>query len=112
MYIDEKLWYFAHPYSSDPKTNVILCIKRSKLLLDNGLHIFSPIVHSDPIAKLTEYTEYEDWMGLDLNILVRCDGLILAPKWEDSNGCNTERKTAEENDLIIKEYNKILEELT
>ena len=88
-----KLWYFGHPYSSRAENgklaNFNLCNERTVQLLDLGYKIFSPISHSHPLQKVKQNSS-EFWIDLDSAFMDRCDGLILAPHWENSKGCEIE----------------------
>ena len=101
------IWYFAHPYTVEDEdgnqileaqaANYRLACHRSAKLLERGVKIFSPIAHSHPIHMAsTEFLsrgEQDVWYELD-NALIDSGafrGLILAPGWEDSAGCCSER---------------------
>ena len=103
-----KLWYVAHPYTgniySNYKTNVI----RANKLLDRGFLVFAPIVHSHPLNELRERPP-AFWYAQDLEILAKCDGIILCPGWEKSIGCVMEKEFAEKYGLEIKYYDEIME---
>ena len=38
--------------------------------------------------------EHEDYMAVDVQVLLRCDAVLMLPGWEKSNGCQRERFTA------------------
>ena len=105
-----KLWYFAHPYSSPSKENhsenFALCNDRAVRLLDNGYLIFSPISHSHPLQHVKEST-LDFWLKLDVEFMDRCDGLILAPGWEESEGCRFEYEYFKEKNKPILFYSEI-----
>ena len=44
---------------------------------------------------------YEDWLKGDLEILKRCDAIIMVHNWEDSKGANKEHQLAVDLDIPI-----------
>jgi len=123
------LWYFAHPYTCYDdiperyliqEANFQLCLRRTIRLIESGWIIFSPIVQSHLVQSLSvQFLRHcrNDLMGLhklmmniDLTILHETNfcGLILAPRWEDSNGCNQEYKFFNDRDKLILNYNDLI----
>lgn len=98
-----KLYYFAHPYSGNPEENFRLANERTLKLLNAGYNVFSPITHSHPLQAIESH-DYEFWMQLDEVIIPRCGGLILAPGWRKSKGCQSERDIFAKRGLPILEY--------
>ncbi len=121
------LYYFAHPYTSkdpegniDPegeKNNFELSIKRSAELIKRGVMVCCPIIHTHPIhvndSEFMENKEYELWMKLDRMFFDKTDfkGIILAPGWEKSSGCNKEKQWFEEKGLEVLHYEDIINNL-
>lgn len=98
------LYYLATPYSKYPK-GIEEAFKEAcrvaATLIADGLHVFSPIAHSHPIAihgNLDAYG-YETWLALDEAIMRGCVGLIVARMegWETSYGVNWEINWFKEN---------------
>ena len=96
-------YYFAHPYSAKTEegriANFELCCRRSIKLLLKGYNIFSPITHSHPIETASSEmlrwpidSRWQFWIDIDIAILeyVKFTGIILAPKWGTSKGCQRE----------------------
>lgn len=96
-------WYLCHPYSAQTIegriSNFKLCCKRSAKLLLNGYNIFSPIVHSHLIEmassemlKWSAKDRWKFWINIDIALLeyVGFTGVILAPGWGASQGCQME----------------------
>lgn len=118
------LWYFAHPYTvkdvngrslpEGQEANFKLCCYRSAELIKRGYMIYSPIVASHPIhisdPDFLRRNEWELWMDLDKEIIKRTKftGIILAPNWQDSTGCNLEKTIFESNDKKVLFYNDII----
>jgi len=99
-----KPYYFAHPYSAPPDAgpgesrnicwhNFEACNARAGRLIRLGYVILSPISHSHPIDMETyragEPVPPEEWYAQDFAIIAATDwaGLILAPGWAFSKGC-------------------------
>lgn len=118
------LFYFAHPYTckdrdgnfvpAGEEANFRLCCIRSGELLRRGYNIYSPIAHTHPIHIATpsflSRHEHEMWYGLDNEVIARTnwDGIILAPEWESSSGCRSERKQFKERGLPVLLYADVL----
>lgn len=93
-----KFFYFAHPYTlTGVDGNIIensgqvmydLCRARTGKLLSMNYLVFSPITHSHGLGNFS----WQFWMDFDRDLInhINFDGIILAPGWEDSKGCNFE----------------------
>jgi len=112
------LYYFAHPYTSKDKraeeANFRLCCIRSAKLIKRGYYVYSPICHTHPIhmawPEFLNNDERDLWMDLDVLIIYRTkfDGIILAPEWEKSAGCTSERATFDSAQKPILLYEDII----
>ena len=71
------LTYIAGPYGSDPIGNTRLAIKALHALLDGGVPAICP--HLSMLADFYFERKYEDWMGLDLVLVERCDVVLRLP---------------------------------
>ena len=74
-------------------------------LIETGLHIYSPIVHSHSIALLghLDPMDIAIWYPLNETMLHRCDTLIVArlPTWEKSKGMAMEIRFFERKEKPI-----------
>jgi len=63
-----------------------------------GLHIFSPIAHSAPIARYGLPTTWDYWERVDRRHLEICDELLvlMLPGWQESRGVQAEIRIAAE----------------
>ena len=103
------LIYLASPYSdTNPavrkKRYEIALEKCAELILD-GYMVFSPIVHSHPIAvHIGAAYEWEIWKELDRAILLKCDELWVLPiyGWNYSRGVTEEMRIAQEAGIPVK----------
>jgi len=103
-----KIIYLSHPYRSGTEWGVWLNIHSAHLyakdLWRKGYAVISPVSNT---AFMGELDDFEHWMAGDLEILGRCDILVLAPGWERSEGCKMEYSKAIE--LGLKVYEDIEE---
>lgn len=120
------LWYFAHPYTCKDKNgnyipegeeaNFHLCNARAAKLIELGYNIYAPISHTHPIHRASPVFlaahEHEAWYNLDNELIAKTDwdGIILAPGWERSMGCISEKKQFEKRNLLVIKYRDILGE--
>lgn len=104
-----KLYYLASPYSHEDgrvrQQRVEAAVIAMKHLLEKGYWVFGPICHSFCPDSYFEDGEY-DWMPLDLEILRRCDGLIvlMLEGWEKSKGVGMEIEFAVQRMGMLIEY--------
>lgn len=100
--------YLAGPYSH-PEREVIeqrydQHVKHLAHLLNDGLIVFSPIVHWHVVATRHMLPHgWEFWGKLDLSILDRCDKVIVLtlPGWESSIGTTAEIEHAKSKNIPI-----------
>lgn len=92
-----ELIYVASPYSKyvwglDQATNDIA--KITGRLIARGLKVYSPIVHTHHIAKVSgiDPLDHKFWMKYDESMMNKSDSLLVVkmPGWEDSYGVNYE----------------------
>ncbi len=86
--------YIAHPFSGDEEEN----IKRSETLTAELVKSFPDITFLNPLSTFKYLKEanlsYYDCMKHCIFWLHRCDGVLMAPGWEMSKGCQIEHKEA------------------
>lgn len=51
--------------------------------------------------QYAEDVEYNTWIDGDVEILRRCDAVLMIPGWEESNGAQIERKYALNHDVKV-----------
>ena len=98
------LWYIASPYGDEDADLMQrrfdrVCATAARLMRDEGLHVLSPIAHSHPIAQYGLPTGWEYWRETDVDLMGRCDGLIVVTidGWDDSRGVRAEIDWAAEH---------------
>lgn len=118
------LFYFAHPYTVKDKdgnyvpeaeeANFQLANYRAGRLLLAGYNIYSPISHTHPIHRATieflKKHEHKLWYDFDLAFIEHANftGIILAPGWEESEGCRLEYEIFRRTDKPILLYELII----
>jgi hypothetical protein len=96
------LIYLATPYSHpDPamrEGRYLMACKAASALLQQGLHVFSPIAHTHQIAQYGLPTGWDFWESYDRLYLDRCDALYVLKMdgWEESVGVQAEIRIMEE----------------
>lgn len=103
--------YLASPYSH-PEIDVrvkryhAVC-RAAAELIKQGVLVFSPIAHSHPIAvRFNLDGSFETWRDMSLEMLRRCDRLILLklPGWEESKGMAAEIEEAKRLGMPIEDF--------
>lgn len=96
---EARLIYVAHPYGGQEKNKKATeeIIKRLYRLIPDKTFI-SPI-HG--ICCPYESVSFEDGIKYCLNLLGRCDLLMLTGEWEKSPGCNREKEYAERQGIRV-----------
>lgn len=102
------LIYLAVPYShSDPRireqrfraVNAV-----AAKLMRNGLHVFSPISHTHPIAEAGNLpTGWDFWEDYDRTLLRTCSKIVvlMLDGWRESTGVTAEIAIAKELGLAV-----------
>jgi hypothetical protein len=96
------LVYLASPYSHHDPTVVesrfeAVCREAARLMAD-GLHIYSPIAHTHPIAMRGALpTDWAYWEAYDTAIISRCTELrvLKLDGWDTSRGVSAEMQIAD-----------------
>lgn len=103
-----RLIYLASPYSHpDPtvreKRYHDAC-KAVVRLIQNGGLVYSPIVHSHPLALQGLPTDWEYWREFDMAMLSRAEELVVLviDGWWESEGVQAEIRAAEEMGIPVR----------
>ena len=101
--LSKSLVYLAVPYTHPDPAVMEYRFKAVNLvagiLMKQGIHIFSPISHTHPIAVECDLPRgFDFWEQYDRAILQVCRKVIVLklPGWEQSKGVQAEIKIAEE----------------
>jgi len=96
--MNTSFWYLATPYSKYPlgiDAAFQLAVAQRGLLVKAGVPVFSPIIHSHPVAVQCgiDPFDYNIWLPSEDPILRSASGIIMvrAEGWEYSFGMNHER---------------------
>ena len=95
--------YLASPYShDDPKVREArfqaVCRVAGRLMRE-GVHVFSPIAHTHPIALAGDLPKgWDFWAEFDRQMVQACEELwiLRLPGWEMSTGVQAEIKLAKD----------------
>lgn len=101
--------YLASPYSHpDPAVReqryLAACRVCSKLMKE-GLHVFSPIAHTHPVAVVGDLPKgFDFWREYDQWFVSRVDAVyvLMIPGWKDSTGVTAEIAMAHDIDTPVK----------
>lgn len=107
------LIYLATPYSSpDPEIQEerFLAVNRvAAKLMSQGLHIYSPISHTHPIANAGDLPRgWDYWEQYDRAVLAACVGMMVFCQdgWRQSKGVSAEIEIAHEMGLPVQYINE------
>lgn len=98
--VGDKLLYLASPYSHSSEAvrqyRADLACNAAVELTRHDLHIFSPIVHSHPMAAYGLAKDWDYWKPHDRLFLNACGGMIILqiPGYASSRGVWAEYATA------------------
>lgn len=93
--------YISGPITND-KDYKEKFAKAEAELKAQGYDVINPTV-LDPL-KL----DYEEFMGIDFQLIDMCDAMVMLDGWQQSRGANREYRYALAKDLIILEIEKLL----
>lgn len=95
-----KVLYTAGPYSANTKEriehNVQVAHDVAEELWQMGFAVICPQKNSAFMKG-----EWEDFMSGDIEIIMRCDGVVMLPGWEDSRGATLEYNEAIDNSISV-----------
>lgn len=105
----KKQYYICHPFETygDPKDN----LKKEEELVDalKGLYGSKNVEFVRPFKLIPHDISRDQAMSQCLELLNKCDGIILAPDWNESEGCRIEYDQALAGELEIIEIKKRLD---
>lgn len=101
------LIYLASPYTHEDESmreyRFQAVCKVAALLMQQGMHIYAPIVHSHPIAKYGLPKDWKYWEEYDRKFLAVCGRMLILmlPGWKNSVGIIAETQIAKELSIPI-----------
>lgn len=99
----QPMGYFSAPISApDALTRTrhhLVALGESAMLWEAGVLHYCPHRNSPQVG--TTDVGYEAWMEMDLEVLARCDYIIMGGAWHDSAGCRRELAMAMHKGLPV-----------
>lgn len=100
-----KIYYVSHPFTGTQDeqewNRQEARAMTASLKQDNQKSIFINPLDAFQYATLVSEWDYDEILGQCLELLKKCDGIVMAGDWEKSNGCQCEKKLAERLGLEI-----------
>jgi len=110
--------YLASPYSSPDelirKTRFLLAEQVCAILLNQGVYVYSPIVHCHELsARHVLPTSFEFWRAYNFDMLRRADllSVLAISGWKESEGVSAEIEMARHIGLQITYVNEMGEKV-
>lgn len=107
-----KLAYIAGPYRAATKGGILLNIQNAAnigaMAAEKGYAIIVPHCNSYLPDKCGTFTD-RYWLDMDLEVLSRCDLVVLVPGWEQSAGTRAEVEFANERGIPVYEASALVE---
>lgn len=101
---EQKPWkplvYVAHPFGGLIKNQKKIDRIMEKLVFNDDKHVYVSPIHNFGFAYL-DGDEYQRGLDVCLELLKKCDILVICPGWENSKGCKQEVKLAIDNNIPV-----------
>lgn len=96
---------YNHPDESVKKLRVKTVTATASYLFNQGIFTFSPLTHNVPLMEAGAKTGWDIWIPYDLELLSRCDKLIILKLsgWRESLGVKAEIAHAKALGIPIEE---------
>lgn len=102
-----KTLYISHPFTGNEKDNAIDAERIRKDLQER----YSGICFINPLSMFGgAETDYCLSLALALEVLSRCDGIIMYPGWQESGGCRAEKAFAMREGMEIYNLESFLQD--
>jgi hypothetical protein len=102
-----KLIYVAGPYTAETHTGIENNIRNAEnvaiQLWAKGWAVICPHLNTAHFERYEGVAniDYHTWIDGDMEILKRCDAIIMIENWEYSKGSKAERKFCMENNIQV-----------
>lgn len=83
------LLYVSGPYSGDTEKNILQARDIAAQLWEMGHAVICPHTNTALFERIGTAT-YDQYIAGDLQMIARCDGLVMTPDWKASKGANIE----------------------
>lgn len=88
------LLYLSGRYNAETHNgiseNIVVARKIAVNLWEQGFSVLCPHMNTCHFEVDTQRVTHDDWLRGDLEMLIRCDAIIMLPGWEESKGANIE----------------------
>lgn len=105
--------YLAGKYTgkdeAETATNIALAESVAVQLWDHGYTVISPHLNMRGFETKCKTAKYENFMAGCLEMMLRCETLILLPGWESSKGARLEEAVARNQGISIVWWSELLE---
>jgi hypothetical protein len=88
------LVYVSGKYTGEIDANITAARKVAIELWNTGHAVICPHLNTAHF-EIDCAAHYDQYIAGDLNMISRCDALVMVPGWEDSKGANIEKEYAE-----------------
>ena len=93
--------YLSHPYTGDEEKNRLIARRIAARIVREypGIAVVNPLdaLHYAKMAELS----YDKILKIDIELLSRCDAVLVRGDWERSIGCRREVQAAHERKIPI-----------
>lgn len=94
----------SHPSAFVREKRYLQAMEYTAYLLQQGIFVYSPIVHTHEISKLAQFpADFAFFSAYDFDMLKRCDELrvLMLEDWHFSKGVQAEIRFAQENHIKV-----------
>lgn len=93
--------YLSHPYTGDEDRNRLIARQIAARIVSEypDIAVVNPL-DALQYAKMTELS-YDEILKIDIELLSRCDAVLVRGDWERSLGCRREVKAAHERKIPV-----------
>jgi len=94
--------YLSGKYSTGvPQLNLIRARDMARTLWEHGYTCLCPHCNTDFSPMDDKLISYDDYIRGDLELLRRCDVIMMMKDWEDSPGAKVEHDTAQAESIPV-----------
>ena len=99
-----KMFYISHPFTGNEEQNRQEARKITALLKrEYPQYIFINPLDAIKYAENVPEWNYEEILNQCIDIMYKCDGIIMTGQWENSRGCLAEKEAAQREKMEIYE---------
>lgn len=93
--------YLSHPYTGDEDKNRLIARQIAARIVSEypDIAVVNPL-DALQYAKMTQLS-YDEILKIDIELLSRCDAVLVRGDWERSLGCRREVKAAHERNIPV-----------